>query len=120
MDIRQIVEQTLVQPMRQQAAEARIAELERQLAQVTAQWETLASTNLTDQCVNLAESFLESDPDNAHISTWKSAGRLAAKFKEVAEEFIKHEIDNYDPTPYCSYGHRSAASCDCGPIASNE
>ncbi len=26
----------------------------------------------------------------------------------------------YDPTPYCSYGHRSKAQCDCLPIAENE
>lgn len=25
-----------------------------------------------------------------------------------------------DPTPYCSSGHKDAASCDCGPIADNE
>lgn len=27
---------------------------------------------------------------------------------------------NYDGAPYCSYGHRTKASCDCGPIADNE
>jgi hypothetical protein len=24
-----------------------------------------------------------------------------------------------DPTPWCSYGHRTEADCDCGPIADN-
>lgn len=28
--------------------------------------------------------------------------------------------DELDPSPYCSYGHKTQASCDCGPIASNE
>lgn len=27
--------------------------------------------------------------------------------------------DDYDPTPWCSYGHRTEASCDCGDIAEN-
>jgi hypothetical protein len=27
---------------------------------------------------------------------------------------------NYDPSPYCSYGHMTKAQCDCGPIAENE
>lgn len=27
---------------------------------------------------------------------------------------------DYDPTPYCSYGHKTKAQCDCGPIAENE
>lgn len=25
-----------------------------------------------------------------------------------------------DGAPYCSYGHKNAAQCDCGPIAENE
>jgi hypothetical protein len=25
-----------------------------------------------------------------------------------------------DPAPYCSYGHRTKAQCDCGDIAENE
>jgi hypothetical protein len=25
-----------------------------------------------------------------------------------------------DPAPYCSYGHRTKAQCDCGDIADNE
>jgi len=29
-------------------------------------------------------------------------------------------FEDADPTPYCSYGHKTKASCDCGPIASNE
>jgi hypothetical protein len=27
---------------------------------------------------------------------------------------------DYDGAPYCSYGHRTRESCDCGPIAENE
>ncbi len=33
---------------------------------------------------------------------------------------IDEELADYDPTPYCSYGHKTKASCDCGPIAENE
>jgi hypothetical protein len=25
-----------------------------------------------------------------------------------------------DPAPYCSYGHKTKAQCDCGDIADNE
>ena len=27
---------------------------------------------------------------------------------------------DYDPSPWCSYGHRTEADCDCGPIADND
>ena len=30
------------------------------------------------------------------------------------------ECKDYDPTPWCSYGHKTAKECDCGPIAENE
>lgn len=30
------------------------------------------------------------------------------------------ETFSEDPTPWCSYGHRTQAECDCGPIAENE
>jgi len=33
---------------------------------------------------------------------------------------LQSMVDNYDPTPYCSYGHRTKAQCDCEPIADNE
>lgn len=36
---------------------------------------------------------------------------------DVIEDVL---LDNFDPAPYCSYGHRSKATCDCGPIAENE
>jgi hypothetical protein len=29
-------------------------------------------------------------------------------------------VKDDDGAPYCSAGHRTKASCDCGPIASNE
>ena len=31
----------------------------------------------------------------------------------------RHSPD-YDPTPYCSYGHRTKVECDCGPLAEND
>ena len=27
---------------------------------------------------------------------------------------------DYDGSPWCSYGHRTEADCDCGPIADND
>jgi len=36
----------------------------------------------------------------------------------LLEEVHEYVADNYDPTPYCSYGHMRAADCDCG--ADNE
>jgi len=27
---------------------------------------------------------------------------------------------DFDPTPYCSYGHMTKVQCDCGPIAEND
>jgi hypothetical protein len=41
------------------------------------------------------------------------------KALEALEE-LEPEADDYDPSPYCSYGHMTKASCDCGPIARNE
>lgn len=33
---------------------------------------------------------------------------------------IGPEAFEVDGAPYCSYGHKTKASCDCGPIAENE
>jgi hypothetical protein len=27
---------------------------------------------------------------------------------------------DYDPTPWCPYGHRGPEDCDCGPLARND
>ena len=37
-------------------------------------------------------------------------------FELVEKEFLR----NYDPSPYCIAGHKTKASCDCGPIADND
>ena len=40
---------------------------------------------------------------------------------DLAQEFRDEcADDDRDPTPHCSYGHRTAAQCDCGDIAENE
>lgn len=38
----------------------------------------------------------------------------------VLAAFQRYVKDTYDPTPYCSAGHRTKAQCDCGQIADNE
>jgi len=30
------------------------------------------------------------------------------------------EHPDYDPTPWCPYGHRTKEQCDCGPLADND
>lgn len=42
------------------------------------------------------------------------------KTREEADAAVAQFEAEDDPTPYCSYGHKSAAACDCGPIAANE
>jgi hypothetical protein len=37
--------------------------------------------------------------------------------REWARQYL---CSDFDPTPYCSAGHPSKATCDCGPIADNE
>lgn len=48
---------------------------------------------------------------------------LARKYAPVdayEPDDVSDESEPEDPTPYCSYGHRTQAQCDCGPIADNE
>jgi hypothetical protein len=35
------------------------------------------------------------------------------------EHLAAHEAD-YDPTPWCSYGHMRKSDCDCGELARND
>lgn len=44
---------------------------------------------------------------------WVSANMMSLGLK------CKLDVDS-DEAPYCSYGHKTKASCDCGQIASNE
>lgn len=47
----------------------------------------------------------------------------AAIVEEIINEVSwpqEYLCNDFDPTPYCSYGHPSEASCDCEPIAENE
>lgn len=32
----------------------------------------------------------------------------------------EQSLQEFDGAPYCSYGHKTKAQCDCGPIANNE
>jgi hypothetical protein len=68
----------------------------------------------------LAEYFLEGDPDLEHLNTEGNRHALARVIQQAVENEIASMADNYDPTPYCSYGHRTKAACDCGPIAAND
>jgi hypothetical protein len=65
----------------------------------------------------LAEHFLQDDPG---LFTDANTDELAKVIQSASEDWIGTARDNYDPTPYCSYGHKIAATCDCGPIADNE
>lgn len=60
--------------------------------------------------------------DSNHGTWTRFAGYATAEeFDWLAERFGTPTLaDCSDPTPYCSYGHRTKASCDCGPIAENE
>jgi hypothetical protein len=47
--------------------------------------------------------------------------RYCKGYVEEGQDFCSVECaDNYDPAPYCSYGHKTAKACDCGPIAKND
>lgn len=46
----------------------------------------------------------------------READRLERERDRDMDELL---ADDYDPTPWCSYGHRTQASCDCGDIAEN-
>jgi hypothetical protein len=39
---------------------------------------------------------------------------------ESFERYVKEIKGNYDGAPYCSFGHKTKADCDCPPIAANE
>ena len=65
----------------------------------------------------LAEHFLQ---DETGLWTDENTDALAKVIQQAVEDEVERMRDNYDPTPYCSYGHKSAATCDCGPIADNE
>jgi hypothetical protein len=40
--------------------------------------------------------------------------------KEFQDGICIHCGYEEDPTPWCSYGHKTASDCDCGPIAEND
>lgn len=61
-------------------------------------------------------------PDEIEEQLWE---HLGDEFPHTSLGLIEDVIEavmasNTDPAPYCSYGHRSKATCDCGPIAENE
>jgi hypothetical protein len=62
-----------------------------------------------EKCEILAEHFIQDNP-----------GIPVQQLAQAIQEAIENFIENYDPTPYCSYGHMTKESCDCGPIAENE
>lgn len=68
-----------------------------------------------EKCLELAEHFLQDEP-----SDLLDPEVLAGSIQTLIEGAIEYARSNYDPAPYCSAGHRSRESCDCGPIAENE
>lgn len=64
----------------------------------------------------LAEHFLDED-FGSRANYADIVHRLALGIQQTVEDFCE---DLNDPTPWCSYGHMTKASCDCGPIADNE
>lgn len=44
--------------------------------------------------------------------------------REQTVDCIKRGLNllgiDYDPSPWCSYGHKTEKECDCGPIAEND
>lgn len=60
--------------------------------------------------------------DRANLRPVVNAERVVMIGGLVKAEQVTYGDDDEqdDPSPYCSYGHRTQASCDCGPIASNE
>lgn len=47
----------------------------------------------------------------------------AIRNREMCDRVDKDELAEpavEDPTPWCSYGHKTESACDCGPIAENE
>lgn len=68
-------------------------------------------------CYDLAAHFLE---DHPHLNDSDRNHDLAAALQKLVDEFIADANANYDGAPYCSYGHKTKESCDCGPIADNE
>jgi hypothetical protein len=75
------------------------------------------ATTYDSKSFELAEHFLQDEQD---LSTDANADALAKVIQSAVEDWFETARDNYDPTPYCSHGHRDAKSCDCGPIAANE
>lgn len=54
-----------------------------------------------------------------HITGLQSQlDEAANQVAELGDRLIFGDED--DPSPWCSYGHKTEASCDCGPIAENE
>jgi hypothetical protein len=50
----------------------------------------------------------------------KAGALLAAEIDRLLRLAGTPDCADYDPTPWCSYGHKTEADCDCGPIADNE
>lgn len=44
---------------------------------------------------------------------------IDSKVSEEYREMVSN-IEYEDPSPFCSYGHKTAKDCDCAPIADNE
>jgi hypothetical protein len=70
-----------------------------------------------EKCYDLAAVFLG---DHPHLHQERRIAELAQQVQRTIDGYIEDAERNYDGAPYCSYGHKTKESCDCGPIASNE
>lgn len=69
-----------------------------------------------DELDTAFEEFLKTRRD--HRDGLTARQQLWMAFAAGAQ-FTLRQVEP-DGAPYCSYGHRTKAQCDCGPIAANE
>jgi hypothetical protein len=61
--------------------------------------------------------------DAAEQKAYRELNEKLTKIREQKQQLLAltHQPeDEADHSPYCSYGHKTKAQCDCGPIAENE
>lgn len=79
----------------------------------------MTTPTIDEKCYELASWWLE-DASYRHLSSDDNAQALGSVIQRAIDDWIDDANENYDGAPYCNAGHKSAASCDCGPIADNE
>jgi hypothetical protein len=70
----------------------------------------------------MSQEFMIEGDHEEMVANWiaeHGGCERCAEFDEVHDSHCPNHPD-YDPTPYCSGGHRTVKECDCGPIADND